>query len=122
MRRAITLSQLSAYIQTHAPAKATQLTELPEIILSAGETYGLAPFVLAALIRTESTFDRRAVSSAGAIGLPQFLPSTIRMHRVSVAQYQRSVRVQINLAARYLRDLTRHYGSQDLALLAYNGN
>lgn len=29
---------------------------------------------------------------------------------------------QINLAARYLRDLTRHYGSQDLALLAYNGN
>lgn len=46
----------------------------------------------------------------------------IRMHKVSVETYQRSVRVQVNLVARYLRDLTRHYGSQDLALLSYNGN
>ncbi len=65
------------------------MPELPDIIMSAGEAYGLDPFILAALIKTESTFDRRAVSSAGAIGLPQFLPSTIRMHKVSVAVYQR---------------------------------
>lgn len=122
MRRASTVSEIARYVRTHAPRQAEKMPELAEIIVNAGEAYGLDPFILAALIRTESTFDRRAVSSAGAIGLPQFLPATIRMHRVSVAQYQRSIRVQVNLAARYLRDLTVRYGSQDLALLAYNGN
>lgn len=121
MHRAATLSRLSAYVREHAPRRASELRELPEIIMNAGDTYGIDPFVLVRLIRTESTFDRRAISSAGAIGLPQFLPATIRSYGMSVAHYQSSIHCQINLAARYLADLTRRYGSQDLALLAYNG-
>lgn len=119
IHRANTLSQLSAYIRQHAPRRVGELAELPQIITEAGETYGIDPFVLVRLIRTESTFDRRAVSSVGAIGLPQFLPATIRSYGMSVTHYQSSVRCQIHLAARYLSDLTRRYGSQDLALLAY---
>lgn len=119
---ATTASQIPAYIRAYAPWEAAKLTELPEAILDAATAHDLAPMILAALIKTEHTFDRSAVSTAGAMGLPQFLSATILMRRVSIGQYQRSIRVQVNLAARYLRDLTVRYGSQDLALLAYNGN
>lgn len=45
------------------------------------------------------------------------------MHGVSLAEYQRLLEVQVNLAARYLRDLRLRYGGlRDLALLAYHGS
>lgn len=122
IHRANTLSQISAYIREHAPARAAQMPELPTAILDAAADYDLDPMMLAALIKTESTFNRSAVSSVGAIGLPQFLPSTIRMYGMTVAHYQSSLRSQVGLAARYLHDLTLRYGSQDLALLAYHGS
>lgn len=121
IHRATALNQLSAYIREHAPRRVGELSELPQIIIEAGETHGVDPFVLVRLIKTESTFDRRAVSSVGAIGLTQFMPATIRSYNMSVAHFRESIHCQINLAARYLSDLTRRYGSQDLALLAYNG-
>jgi soluble lytic murein transglycosylase-like protein len=121
MPRANTLSQRSAYIREHAAHRAQELAELPGIILEAGETYGIDPFLLARLIHVESTFDRRAVSSVGAIGVTQFLPATIRSYGMSVEQFRHSLHCQVTLAARYLADLTRRYGSQDLALLTYSG-
>lgn len=93
------------------------VAEFPGIILEAGETYGIDPFVLVRLIQVESTFERQAVSSVGAIGRTQFLPATIRSYGMSVAHFRDSLHCQVTLAARYLADLTRRYGSQDLVML-----
>ena len=47
-----------------------------EEIRSAAATYGVDPYLLAAVARTESSFDAGATSSAGAVGLMQIMPAT----------------------------------------------
>jgi len=47
-------------------------------IRAAAALYNIDPLLLLALIRTESSFDPRAVSSAGARGLTQIMPETFR--------------------------------------------
>ena len=47
-----------------------------EETVAQAHAYGLDPFLLFALMRQESLFNPRAVSSAGAIGLTQILPNT----------------------------------------------
>lgn len=75
------------------------------------------------LVREESYFDPRIVSSAGAVGLSQLMPSTA----ASVAQKLKLVDPDLrdpatNLAIglRHFRDLVRSAGSTTKALLAYN--
>jgi soluble lytic murein transglycosylase len=75
------------------------------------------------LVREESYFDPRIVSSAGAVGLSQLMPSTA----ASVAQKLKIVDPDLrdpatNLAIglRHFRDLVRSAGSTTKALLAYN--
>lgn len=45
-------------------------------ILRAAETYGVDPYLVAAVAKAESGFDPAAVSSAGAVGLMQIMPDT----------------------------------------------
>ncbi len=47
-----------------------------QAILGWAETYQLDPHLILSIIRTESHFRPRAVSSAGAIGLMQIMPTT----------------------------------------------
>jgi len=75
------------------------------------------------LVREESYFDPRVVSSAGAVGLSQLMPSTA----ASLAQKLKIVEPDLrdpatNLAIgmRHYRDLVRAAGSTTKALLAYN--
>ena len=48
------------------------------VITTAALRNGLQPVLLAALLRSESGFDPRAVSRAGAQGIAQFMPATAR--------------------------------------------
>ena len=48
------------------------------LVTSAALGAGLPPVLLAALLRSESGFDPRAVSPAGAQGIAQFMPATAR--------------------------------------------
>jgi soluble lytic murein transglycosylase len=45
-------------------------------IAEASQTYGLDPYLVAAVVKTESGYDPSAVSSAGAVGLMQLMPET----------------------------------------------
>jgi soluble lytic murein transglycosylase-like protein len=80
--------------------------------------YGLDPALLFSVIESESGFNPRAVSSAGAKGLMQLMDGTARGYGV-VDPY--SPQQNVDAGARFLRDLLKRYdGSTSLALAAYN--
>jgi soluble lytic murein transglycosylase len=83
--------------------------------------------LIAAVIYRESKFGEDARSTRGAVGLMQVLPETAQwIHRQSLAPAappERLAEPEVNIAygAWYLHYLIEKYGSQDLALAAYNG-
>jgi soluble lytic murein transglycosylase-like protein len=84
---------------------------------------GIAACVLYALVREESYFDPRAVSSAGAVGLSQLMPVTADQVARKLGMKDPDLRdpaVNLEVGARHLKDLLRSAGSTPKALLAYN--
>jgi len=75
-------------------------------ILDGQAVYGIPEAFLRAVIKTESDFDPRVVSSAGAQGLMQLLPSTARLMGVTDTFDPRQ---NIMGGARYLQVLARRF-------------
>ncbi|MCL6630467.1 MAG: lytic transglycosylase domain-containing protein, partial [Armatimonadetes bacterium] len=98
---------------TSAPACPS---ELVPIINRAASEYGLDPALIKAVISVESGFKPNAVSSAGARGLMQLLPSTA----ISLGVNPDDPEQNIQGGARYLRQQLDRFGSIELALAAYN--
>lgn len=83
------------------------------------------PYLVAALIRQESRFEKQAISSAGALGLMQLMPRTARYlarnRRLSVERIT-DPDLNIRLGVRYLARLLRRFnGSLEKTVAAYNG-
>ncbi len=97
------------------------------VIAGEAAASGVAPDLIAAVIYRESKFSEDARSARGAIGLMQVLPETARWIHLQrgapAAGPDRLAEPEVNIAygAWYLRYLIDKYGSQDLALAAYNG-
>ena len=72
----------------------------------------------ARLIWQESQFDANAVSSAGAQGIAQFIPSTAQLQGL---QNPYDPAEALARSAQYLRFLTDKFGNLGLAAAAYNG-
>jgi len=92
--------------------------------VAAARRYGLSPYLLAAVARSESRFDPSATSERGAVGLMQVMPATGR----SLAKGSdrrgarlRSPKASIELGARYLKQLDGEFHATTAALAAYNG-
>jgi peptidoglycan lytic transglycosylase len=87
---------------------------------------GLDPYLVAALIRQESTFNPKVRSRAGARGLMQILPSTGRvLARQERQRYDASdlykPEINIRYGTRYLKDILDSFdGRVDYALASYN--
>jgi soluble lytic murein transglycosylase-like protein len=85
------------------------------------------PALVLSLIHHESRFDLQAVSSAGALGLTQLLPSTATFVARSegIPPPSRAdlfdPATNIRLGFALLAELERRYGSRDTALTVYNG-
>jgi soluble lytic murein transglycosylase-like protein len=74
--------------------------------------------LLKALIKTESDFDPRAVSKAGAMGLMQIMPENIRRLEIKDPFDPKD---NVMGGARYLKQLINRFnGKLHLALAAYN--
>ena len=90
------------------------------------ENYDLDPSLLAAVIYTESRFNARAHSDAGAIGLMQLLPDTARGIAVRTGGNAFVVddlyvpELNVRYGAWYLRNLLNRYGDERTALAAYH--
>jgi Transglycosylase SLT domain len=79
--------------------------------------FGIPHGLLDALIWTESRYNPRAVSSAGAAGLGQLMPGTAKELGVRNRFDPQS---NIQGAASYLRQMLDRFGMVHLALAAYN--
>ncbi len=88
-----------------------------DIIQQAADKNGLDPNLLKAVIRTESSFRKDAVSSAGAMGLMQLMPGTAESLGVTDAF---DAEQNVNGGAAYLKKLLDRFGDIRLALAAYN--
>lgn len=86
-------------------------------IKAAAERHRVPPALLVALVRAESNFNARAVSSVGARGLGQLMPVTAR--ELGVTDPFDPVQ-NLNGSARYLSEQLRRFGSSRLALAAYH--
>jgi soluble lytic murein transglycosylase len=97
-----------------------------QIVLGHAAHYDLDPALLAAVIYQESRFQADARSSSGAIGLMQLMPETAQ----GIADHTGGSRfklsdlddpeINVRYGAWYLSHLMKKYGSEKLALAAYN--
>ncbi|HYQ02580.1 MAG TPA: transglycosylase SLT domain-containing protein [Polyangiaceae bacterium] len=81
------------------------------------------PRDLLSIVFVESGFWPTAVSSAGAVGLWQFMPQTAKAYGLNVERdydERQSIFQATNAAADHLSDLFARFQSWDLALAAYN--
>lgn len=98
------------------------------LVEEAASTYGIDPFLILAVMREESNFSPTAVSSSGARGLMQLLPSTakwIQESKLNQPFHEATLndpKVNILLGSWYLRHLLELFDF-DLAraVAAYNG-
>jgi len=112
-----------------APAVVAKVSVLPvkvctvdckfnDIIIRASRRYKVEPEIIKAIIRAESSFNPKAVSNKGAMGLMQLMPITAKELGVKDAFNPEH---NINGGVRYFRKLLRRYkGNVKLALAAYN--
>ncbi len=100
--------------------------QLPELIIKESNKYGYDPFLLTALIITESSVNNWARSRRGAMGLMQIRPHTaVAMAKETQQQWKGKPTlfdpgVNIALGAYYLNKLINRFGDLRLALEAYN--
>jgi hypothetical protein len=83
---------------------------------------GIDPEVAFRLVKVESSFKPRALSSKDAIGYTQIQGPTARFYEPGLSDDQLFERdVNLRIGFRFLRDLLRRYGGDmELALVAYN--
>jgi soluble lytic murein transglycosylase-like protein len=104
----------------------TEADRIVSSILEAHNRYDLSTEVLLAVIETESGFDSRAVSSKGALGLMQLMPSTGQEMADQLdipwtgneMLYDPAINIQ--LGSEYLYQMFKRFGHADSALAAYN--
>ncbi len=119
----------TAVSSVDAPLTVTMLKNLyprfyEESIQNACDSYGLSGYLMYALVRSESLFDKNVVSSAGAVGLCQLMKPTAGdiARKLSITEYDlKDERINTEFGAFYLKELIRRLdGSVMKALFSYN--
>ena len=88
------------------------------IIAKAAAKYKIDEKLLHAVIQTESAYDVKAISSAGAVGLMQLMPATAKRYGVS---NRNNATENIDGGTHYIKDLLKMFDSNlRLVLASYN--
>jgi len=86
-------------------------------ILELSLKYNVSASLVKAVITKESCFNPEARSHVGAIGLMQLMPETAKWLKVSSPENPMQ---NMKAGVRYLGQLRKRFGSDELALAAYN--
>ena len=121
----MTVGLLSDYIFKYVE-KAIYPEEYYEIVIKYSKDYSIPAALTFAVIKTESNFDKDVISSAGAMGLMQIMPSTYEW--LAQAKFNETANVSllfdpetnIRYGTYYLQYLYTKFGTWEKALIAYN--
>ncbi len=94
-----------------------------EIVFKYADYYGLERALVFAVIKTESSFNKNAVSTAGAIGLMQITKTTGEYiaQKLGAKKYDLSdAKDNVNFGCYYIKYLFEKFVDIDTALIAYN--
>jgi len=95
-------------------------------VTAAAQRAGIEPYLVAAVVREESSYYPRAVSRAGARGLMQLMPATARPmaeHRglaFAGGELLDDPRANLDMGTAFLGGLMREFSDPRLAVAAYN--
>jgi soluble lytic murein transglycosylase len=89
-------------------------------VMAAAQSAGLDPYLVAAVVREESSYYPRALSPVGARGLMQLMPDTMAPPKGARADHLDDPAQNLRLGARFLAALLREFGDPRVALAAYN--
>ena len=84
------------------------------------DDYGVNYEMVKAVIQTESSWDHKAVSESGAIGLMQILPSTAWDEFKTPKEDLYDPYVNVTVGIKYLAHLNNHFDDMDATLTAYS--
>src|SRR5207237_8621167 len=87
-------------------------------VRDAAQRRGIDPYLVAAVVREESSYYPRATSPVGARGLMQLMPATARL--MAPSGDLEDPGFNIELGTRFLAGLMREFNDPRLALAAYN--
>lgn len=91
------------------------------IIKEASEKYSVPEYLIKAVIKQESNYMPNAISSKGAIGLMQVMPSTGALLGITDTELLKDPYINIMTGTKYLSQMLNRYdGRLDLSLSAYN--
>lgn len=94
-----------------------------EEISYASQKYGVDEAVIYSMINIESHFNKSAVSSKGAVGLMQVMPSTAEMvaNNLNIQEIDLTIPQQnIEIGTAYISSLLNRFKNLETALCAYN--
>ena len=82
--------------------------------------YGVDYEMVKAVIKTESSWNHKAISEVGAIGLMQVLPSTAKSEFKTPKKDLFDPYVNVTVGIKYLSKLNQHFDDTDAMLTAYS--
>lgn len=107
-------------LQAH-PARSIPNSPYGELIYDIAVRHSINPHLVAALIHVESSFNPKAVSRKGAVGLMQLLPDTARRFGLKSKKDLFVPEKNIEAGIRYLKWLNKRFsGDVQKILAAYN--
>jgi len=98
----------------------SKLTHLMIYIWGLCGEYSVPYDIVKAVIETESSWDHRAVSTSGAIGLMQVLPNTSMMEFNTPGSALYDPYVNVTVGIKYLSKLKNRFGDWNKVLTAYS--
>lgn len=103
-----------------SPLNKSKLKHLLIYINALCDEYGIDYNVVKAVIKTESNWDHKAISTSGALGLMQILPSTAIAEFDTPTDQLFDPYVNVTVGIKYLSHLNNQFNDLDGTLTAYS--